>query len=53
MNRYVHQLAEWPDFTWDCEAIAEPLLDVRHRQGYWGVWRRSGSCYGGRRNWKR
>src|SRR5215831_6716036 len=33
MNRYIHQLPDWPAFTWDRPAIASPLADVRHRQG--------------------
>lgn len=30
---YIHQLAKWPGFTWDNDALAELLADVRHRQG--------------------
>src|SRR5215831_20025008 len=30
---YIHQLADWPDFTWDRDTVAAPLADVRHRQG--------------------
>jgi Fic family protein len=33
MTRYIHQLNDWPAFTWDREAIARPLAEVRHRQG--------------------
>ncbi len=33
MTRYIHQLAEWPQFTWDHEAVALPLADIRYRQG--------------------
>jgi Fic family protein len=33
MAKYIHQLAEWPHFQWDREALAEPLAQVRHRQG--------------------
>jgi Fic family protein len=30
---YIHQLSEWPDFTWDAEAVSLPLAAVRHKQG--------------------
>src|SRR5215471_7557835 len=30
---YIHELAEWPHFRWNNEALAKPLADVRHRQG--------------------
>src|ERR1700704_1388038 len=30
---YTHQLANWPRFDWDRERLAEPVADVRHRQG--------------------
>ena len=30
---YIHQLSRWPNFTWDNDAIAEVLAEVRHRQG--------------------
>ena len=33
MTRYIHQLTEWPKFTWDHDALAALLADVRHRQG--------------------
>lgn len=33
MTRYIHQLAEWPKFTWDHESVAVPLADIRYRQG--------------------
>ena len=33
MNRYIYQLAEWPGFAWDHDALAAPLADIRHRQG--------------------
>ncbi len=33
MPTYIHQLADWPKFRWDREAITEPLASVRHRQG--------------------
>lgn len=30
---YIHELAEWPRFHWNKERLAEPLAQVRHRQG--------------------
>ena len=30
---YIHELAEWPEFTWDCQALARDLAAVRHKQG--------------------
>ncbi|HEV8414177.1 MAG TPA: Fic family protein [Bryobacteraceae bacterium] len=30
---YIHELKEWPRFTWNAEQLAEPLASVRHRQG--------------------
>ena len=33
MPRYIHQLKNWPTFTWDQEAISAQLAAVRHRQG--------------------
>jgi Fic family protein len=30
---YIHQLKDWPSFTWDNEAIIARLAEVRHRQG--------------------
>lgn len=30
---YIHQLRNWPNFTWDSDALAGRLADVRHRQG--------------------
>jgi Fic family protein len=30
---YIHELRDWPRFTWNRERLAEPLADVRHRQG--------------------
>lgn len=30
---YVHELADWPNLTWDDSALAQPLAAVRHRQG--------------------
>jgi Fic family protein len=34
MVRYIHQLPDWPEFRWDRDAIAAPLADARHRQGW-------------------
>jgi Fic family protein len=31
---YIHQLKNWPSFTWDTEAILVRLGEVRHRQGH-------------------
>ena len=33
MATYIHELPEWPHFTWDQKAIAEKLAAVRNRQG--------------------
>src|SRR5215467_8268043 len=30
---YIHELADWPYFRWNSEALAKLLADVRHRQG--------------------
>jgi Fic family protein len=30
---YIHELQDWPRFDWDRERLAEPLAEVRHRQG--------------------
>jgi len=30
---YIHELAGWPGFHWNKERLAEPLAQVRHRQG--------------------
>lgn len=30
---YIHQLKDWPSFTWDTEVILTRLGEVRHRQG--------------------
>lgn len=30
---YIHEIADWPNFEWDSEALAEPLAAVRHHQG--------------------
>jgi hypothetical protein len=33
MNRYIHQLQHWPDFTWDSKALLPVLGHVRNLQG--------------------
>lgn len=33
MPTYIHQLDQWPAFTWDSEAISERLAAVSRRQG--------------------
>jgi Fic family protein len=30
---YIHQLPDWPQFTWDTEILARLLAEVRYRQG--------------------
>jgi Fic family protein len=30
---YIHELQDWPRFTWNREGLGERLADVRHRQG--------------------
>src|SRR5450631_6085 len=30
---YIHELPEWPRFTWKGERLAELLAQVRHKQG--------------------
>src|SRR6059036_322253 len=30
---YIYELQDWPRFHWSRERLAEPLADVRHRQG--------------------
>jgi Fic family protein len=30
---YIHELQDWPRFDWNRERLAEPLAEVRHRQG--------------------
>lgn len=30
---YIHERKDWPRFHWNRELLAEPLADVRHRQG--------------------
>ena len=33
MSRYIHELPEWPRFSWNQESLAAPLAAVRHKQG--------------------
>lgn len=30
---WIHEHPDWPAFTWDAEALASKLADLRHRQG--------------------
>ena len=30
---YIYELPDWPRFDWDRERLAEPVADVRYRQG--------------------
>jgi len=30
---WIHENQNWPNFTWDAEALASKLADIRHRQG--------------------
>jgi Fic family protein len=30
---YIHRLHDWPRFEWNPERLAQPLADIRHRQG--------------------
>ena len=33
MNKYIHQLPNWPEFHWNQNELAQILAEVRHRQG--------------------
>src|SRR5688572_2672776 len=33
LAKFIHLLKDWPSFTWDNDAIMEPLAAVRFRQG--------------------
>lgn len=33
MSFYIHDLKNWPKFSWDLDSILSVLTDVRHRQG--------------------
>ncbi len=30
---YIHEVDDWPNLTWDGDALAAPLASVRHKQG--------------------
>jgi len=30
---YIHELAGWPKLTWDIQILAEPLAEIRYKQG--------------------
>lgn len=30
---YIHQLKDWPEFTWETEQLSQSLSDIRNRQG--------------------
>lgn len=30
---FIHELADWPDFTWDAQVLVDLLAAVRHEQG--------------------
>jgi hypothetical protein len=32
-KKYIHELLDWPGFTWDSKALASLLSEVRLRQG--------------------
>ena len=31
---WIHEYQNWPNFTWNVEALVSKLADIRHRQGY-------------------
>ena len=31
--KYIHQLKDWPSFSWDKEAVLSRLVEIRHQQG--------------------
>lgn len=33
MKKYIHQLAGWPQFTWDSSTLLPLLSQIRHKQG--------------------
>jgi Fic family protein len=33
MSAYIHELGNWPDFTWATDRLAGPLASARHKQG--------------------
>lgn len=34
INIWIHEHQNWPDFTWDAEALASKLADIRYAQGH-------------------
>lgn len=30
---YIHEIPDWPNFTWNARPLEKPLAEVRHRQG--------------------
>jgi len=32
-SKYIHELKQWPDFSWDNKKLTEKLAQVRHSQG--------------------
>jgi Fic family protein len=33
LSPYIYDQPDWPRFSWDQNAIAAPVSDIRHRQG--------------------
>ena len=33
IKMWIHEHKDWPSFTWDGEALASKLADIRYRQG--------------------
>ena len=33
MKKYIHELPDWPDFSWNRDELLQTLAAVRHRQG--------------------
>jgi Fic family protein len=31
--QYIHEILDWPKFTWDEKKLSPMLADVRHKQG--------------------
>lgn len=34
INMWIHEHPDWPNFSWDAEALAPKLADIRYRQGH-------------------
>ncbi len=34
LNMWIHEHQDWPNLTWDAEALSLKLADLRYRQGY-------------------